>query len=199
MKKNILILSLVALIFAPGCLKKQTSSIKNKISSAFKGKNKHKFNAEEIDDFVLEIESDVDIFDVKTASQEDKEFSWKELEPDTEYAKIQFEYDSSEIKPSEKSKIKKNSKQLKKDLKSKQKAKVSVRGHSCKITKNQEHNYVLSQERAQKVAELYQNEGIPAEKLKAVGYGSSLLLTDEDGVEAQAPNRRVEVVLVDQE
>ena len=105
MKKNLLIVILLALIFAPGCLKKQVTSLKNKVSSAFKGRNKHKFNTEEIDDFVLEIESDADIFDSESATKEDKEFSWKELEPDKEFSKVQFEFDRSDIQPSEKAKI----------------------------------------------------------------------------------------------
>lgn len=199
MKKDLLIVILLALVFAPGCIKKQVNSIKSKVSNAFKGKKRHKFNAEEIDDFVLEIESDADIFNTESSTKEDKEFSWKEIEPDKEYSKVQFEFDRSELQPSEKAKIRKNARQIKKELKGKNNAKVSVRGHSCKIAKNQEYNYVLSQERAQKVADQYKKEGIPIDKIKAVGYGSSLLITDEDGIQAQSPNRRAETVLIDQE
>lgn len=199
MKKNLLIVILLSLIFAPGCLKKQANNLKNKVSNVFKGKDKNKFKSENLDEFVLEIEGDNDIFDTKSTTQEDKEFSWKEIAPDKEFGKVQFEFDSSEIRPSEKAKIKKNAAQIKKEIKGKDNAKVSVRGHSCKIAKNQEYNYVLSQERAQKVADQYKKEGIPADKIKAVGYGSSLLLTDEDGIEAQSPNRRSETVLIDQE
>ena len=200
MKKDHILILLSLLILTPGCLKKKVNALKNKVSTVFYGKNKHKFSAEELDEFVLEIENDGDdMFNSTNSSQEDKDFSWRELEPDQEYDKVQFEFDSSEIRPSEAAKIRKNARQVKKELKGRTKTKVSVRGHSCKIAKNQDWNYVLSQERAQKVADVYKKEGIPADKIKAVGYGSSLLLTDAHGIEAQAPNRRVETVLVVEE
>ena len=199
MKKDHILILLSLLILTPGCLKKKVTALKNKVSTAFYGKNKHTFSTEELDEFILEIENDNDMFNPTNASPEDKNFSWRELEPDQEYNKIQFEFDSSEIKPSEAAKIRTNAKQIKKELKGRTKTKVSVRGHSCKIAKNQDWNYVLSQERAQKVADLYVENGIPTDKIKAVGYGSSLLLTDLNGIEAQSPNRRVETVLVVEE
>ena len=196
---KIIVLLLSCLIFAPGCFKEKAKALKGKATALFKGKKKSKLNSKEIDEFVLEIQNEGDIFSPDYSSDE-KEFSWKEVKSDQKLENVQFEFDSSEIKKQEQAKIKTNARKLKKELKDLgKKAKVSVRGHSCKITKNPEYNYVLSQERAEKVAQQYKKEGISQDKIKSVGYGSSLLLTDEDGIEAQAPNRRGETVVVVEE
>ncbi len=75
---------------------------------------------------------------------------------------------------------------------------VVVEGHSDS-TGQEETNIVLSQRRADAVRQyLVANRTLPAEKLKAVGFGSAKPLASNQTPEGRAVNRRIDLVLTPQ-
>jgi OOP family OmpA-OmpF porin len=153
--------------------------------------------AEEAGEFRLDDELD-DLFEGKQGDLSDKDdFQWDNIAYDTDAGEvIQFDFDDTAIKASEKAKIKHNAELAKQELEAHPKSKVAVKGHSCKIAKSELYNRAISQERAEHVAQEYTKNGVDRDKVNAIGYGASELLTDEDGMLAQAPNRRVETDFV---
>lgn len=214
--KKLLILMLLSIALVPGCGKKKIQEVKPKPTVVQvedpKEREKNKTSIDEADEFVLEEDEKENIADKtgvnvfeeqkeqKPSSEEMKQdASWAELDVDENSQKtdvIQFDFDKSNVKPSEDEKITKNVKMIKEKLAENKDAKVVVEGHSCKIAKNEDHNYALSQERAAKVKRIYVKRGVPSEKIKAVGMGTSKLLTNAEGREAQSINRRVETVFL---
>lgn len=199
--KKIFVLVLLLSVAVPGCSKKKTivNGKTTKVQNV-QGIKSGKTLSEDADEFVLEDEAGFNVFEddskkqVETDSKND--LSWDELNEDVDKnERVQFGYDKSVIEPNEKAKITRNAKKIKSKLAKDANVKVVVKGHSCKIAKNKEYNYVLSQERAEKVRNEYEQEGVPASNLKSVGYGATNPLTDEDGMEAQAINRRAETVI----
>lgn len=148
---------------------------------------------DEADEFRLDDEAD-DLFEGNQGYLGDKDdFQWDNIVYDTDAGEvIQFDFDDTAIKSSEQAKIRHNAELAKQELESHPKSKVAVKGHACKIAKSELYNRAISQERAENVAKEYAKNGIDRDKVSAVGYGASELLTDEDGILAQAPNRRVE-------
>ena len=146
---------------------------------------------DDADEFSLE-EEGVDPFG-NNDSDENDNFQWESIVYDTDAGEvIRFDFDDTTIKPAEMAKVEHNVELAKHELEQNPNCKVTVKGHACKITKSELSNQAISQERAENVAKVYAEQGVPKSKMSAVGYGSSELLTDEDGLEAQGVNRRVE-------
>jgi outer membrane protein OmpA-like peptidoglycan-associated protein len=196
MKKEFLLVLLLSIVL-PSCKKKKID-VKGPgtVVQTVSRPNGNETYSEDTGEFALEDDAEFNVFedDQKKQVEVAQDLGWNEVDAQ-ELDKIQFDYDKSEIRPTERQKIESNAKAIKKKLAASPDAKVAVKGHSCKIAKNKEYNYTLSQERAQTIAREYQDQGIAAENLKPVGYGASMLLTEEEGMEAQAPNRRVETVI----
>lgn len=72
---------------------------------------------------------------------------------------------------------------------------VIVEGHTDSIG-SQSYNLRLSRKRAASVADYLINNGLPAEKIKIVGYGESKPKYPNDTEEHRAKNRRVEIKVV---
>ncbi len=71
---------------------------------------------------------------------------------------------------------------------------IVVEGHTDSkgsVSKNQ----ALSQQRADSVREYLVSKGIPSDKIKANGLGSSRPIADNDSADGRANNRRVEIVV----
>lgn len=202
MNSKVFPLVLLATAIIPGCCFKKKPKCEEpstEQNTYKKGKNSKTFS-EEAEEFVLEDDTSVNVFeDNGINNQVSNELSWDNLDEKSniKLESIQFEFDSSDISPSEKQKIKRNAQVIKEEIKKNPKTRIVIKGHSCKIAKNKEYNYALSQERATKVAQIYEKEGISQDQIKSVGFGSSMLLTDEDGMEAQSPNRRAETVILE--
>jgi outer membrane protein OmpA-like peptidoglycan-associated protein len=198
--KKVFALILLISITIPACFKKKCGTTTSKKTTCTKKNNEQLFS-EDAEEFILEDDSDVNVFESDNQAQSnDEEISLDELpeKPGEHGRTIQFDYNSSKIRPEQKAKINQNAKMVKEKLKSSKNSKVVCKGHSCKIAKNKEYNYTLSQERAHKIAKSYEKEGVPAKQVKAVGFGDSNRLTEAEGIEGQAPNRRVETeILVD--
>lgn len=202
--KKIFQLILLLSLCLPGCRKKNNVVVKSKpLIQNVDRRETGKILSEDADEFSLEDDAGFNVFEdenkkqVESKEQSEEELKWEEVDENDskEFETIQFDYDQTALKPLEKAKVKKNSKLLKEKLNKNKDAQVRVKGHSCKIAKNKEHNYVVSQERASELKKEYIANGIPEDRIKAVGYGDSMLISDEDGMEAQSPNRRAETVI----
>jgi len=198
LKKKIVLLLLVSLL--PACYKKkcQVNTCKKQDNCSFESQKNDQIFSEDAQEFILEDDSDVNVFE--NGNQEDNDDIFLDtLDEEPEKAKtIQFDYNSSKIRNSEDLKIKENAKSIKDKLKNNNNTKVICKGHSCKIAKNKEYNYTLSQERAHRIATKYKQNGIPSDKIKAVGFGDSNRITEAEGLEGQAPNRRVETTFLNE-
>ncbi len=73
-------------------------------------------------------------------------------------------------------------------------ANIEVAGHTDSDGNNAD-NLALSEKRAQAVADYLVKAGLPAERLKAVGYGSEQPLAANDTDEGKAKNRRIDFVV----
>lgn len=194
--KKVFALILLVSITMPACFKKKSSVTTSKRTS-LKNSNGQIFT-EDADEFILENDSDVNVFESDNTNEFNNEEIYLDVlnEPQEKGKTVQFDYNSSQINPAEKNKIKQNAKMIKDHLKHDKSTKVVCKGHSCKIAKNKEYNYTLSQERAHKIAKNYENQGIPAKQIKSVGFGDSNPVTQAEGIEGQAPNRRVETTFL---
>jgi outer membrane protein OmpA-like peptidoglycan-associated protein len=70
---------------------------------------------------------------------------------------------------------------------------ITIEGHTS-ISGSPEYNQKLSERRAESVKRYLVSRGVPAEQLRAVGYGESRPLTTDPSPEAQKLNRRVTLV-----
>ncbi len=197
--KKLILLSFLA-VFLGGCFKKKVETNpkqahhKNKNASGeFVQEGGTYIFSDDADEFALDEDSG-DQFAENAGYVNDKDdFQWDNIVYDTDAGEvIQFDFDDTAVKPAEKAKIRHNVELAKQELQTNPKSRVAVKGHSCKIAKSELYNRAISQERAENVAKEYAKGGVPREKVSAVGFGASELLTDEDGREAQSPNRRVE-------
>lgn len=68
---------------------------------------------------------------------------------------------------------------------------IDIEGHTDSRA-SEKHNMILSQNRAESVKAYLVGKGVPAEKLKAIGYGETRLKVKETGPETLLINRRVE-------
>jgi outer membrane protein OmpA-like peptidoglycan-associated protein len=78
------------------------------------------------------------------------------------------------------------------------KLKIEIAGHTDN-TGSQEHNLILSENRAKSVCNFLISKGINSQRLTFKGYGSSKPLSDNDSVEHRALNRRTEFRVIDTE
>ncbi|MFM0229739.1 type VI secretion system protein TssL, long form [Paraburkholderia sediminicola] len=74
--------------------------------------------------------------------------------------------------------------------------KVSVIGHTDNTpirSRTFDSNQTLSEERATQVMQLLQDEGVPANRLEAIGKGDAAPIADNKTFQGRAQNRRVEI------
>lgn len=76
--------------------------------------------------------------------------------------------------------------------------KIVVAGHTDSVGSD-EYNHGLSLDRAEAVAKYLEQHGIAAERLRAVGYGETRPLEDNNTAEGRERNRRVELQLTSTE
>jgi OOP family OmpA-OmpF porin len=74
--------------------------------------------------------------------------------------------------------------------------KVLVEGHTDSAG-NSEYNLQLSQLRAQSVVSFLLGSGLPADRVRAVGYGETRPKAPNDNATGRQQNRRVEIVILD--
>lgn len=83
-------------------------------------------------------------------------------------------------------------------LKAFPKVTIEVRGHtdSQNKTKDAEHNLKLSQQRADAVKDALVKRGIEAGKIRAIGFGDTKPVADNETDEGRAQNRRTEFIIL---
>lgn len=113
-----------------------------------------------------------------------------------EFDRVQFDINGNKIKKDQKVVVENDIKKAKQAVE--QGKEIVISGHTCQLG-SASYNLALSQRRADAVKKEMIASGIPAEKIKTVGYGyeSPLVWTDKEEREAKiaelAPNRRAEV------
>ena len=197
--KKLSLLAFLA-IFLSGCIRspfkksdpKQEVSNKSKKGEFIKEGGTYVFS-DDIDEFSLDEEGG-DKFEGDDGALDDKDdFQWDNIVYDTDAGEvIQFDFDDTKIKKSEKAKIQHNAELAKQELDTNPKTVVAVKGHACKIAKSELYNRAISQERAENVAKEYAKNGVPRDHISPVGFGAADPLTDGPSKEEQSPNRRVE-------
>jgi peptidoglycan-associated lipoprotein len=100
-------------------------------------------------------------------------------------ADVQFDFDSSEIRDTDKPVLSKNAEVLKKfDF-----LRVTVEGH-CDARGSVEYNLALGERRAKATSDYLVGLGVPADRLKTVSYGKEVPLCSENSEDCWARNRR---------
>lgn len=208
--RKFLCIVLLAAFMAPACVRKKTKSVKPNqkarvVESDF---NKGPAYDEEVGAFILEDDAEKDVFSQeKSAAKQgaapvekqiredlDDTWAWQELDEEQSTEVIRFNYDSAAVRPDQASAIRYDAHLAQEACKDG--ATVVIEGHSCLITRSQQYNQALSQKRANVVRERLMSMGVPAACMKAVGRGTSQLVTHAEGKEGQAPNRRVEIKFI---
>ena len=71
--------------------------------------------------------------------------------------------------------------------------KLEVQGHTD-IVGTEDYNQKLSEDRAHSVTDYFESKGVPAERLRAIGFGTRMPLADNVTDAGRAKNRRVELI-----
>ena len=74
--------------------------------------------------------------------------------------------------------------------------KILIEGHTDN-TGSSEYNLQLSQLRAQSVESYLVSSGVPADRIRAIGYGETRPEAPNDSATGRQQNRRVEIVILD--
>jgi outer membrane protein OmpA-like peptidoglycan-associated protein len=212
MKKIVLCIVLAAL-FVPACVRKKDKIVKpvQKVQMHAEDLSKGTTYDEDVGAFVLEDDANRDIFaeahDVHKGEVEhvlpsptqqqgdlDDAWAWQELDEEQPTQVIHFDYDSAVIRPDQDTIVRYNAQLAKAACEDG--ARIVIEGHSCLITRSQIYNQALSQRRADAIKRRFVELGVPGKYVKAVGRGTSCLITHDEGKEGQAPNRRVEVKFI---
>ena len=205
--KNLLVSLLIVASLAclSGCVgrKKGATHPKNAVALHDEGEttsNGLMTASEPLDTFVLKDEENAFTKKPKTAHtalQENvpqTEESWTELKEEQAklgLKKIFFDFDRSAIREDQKESLNHDLKIVKNAVKKGNK--VIVEGHACRFAGSATYNMMLSEKRADTVAQYFVKNGVPANKLNIVGRGCEMPIVPEGNKEQQAPNRRVEL------
>ncbi len=101
---------------------------------------------------------------------------------------VNFAFDSSELTPQSKGILGQWVTKMKED----QTNRVEVAGHTDSVGSDA-YNQPLSERRAKSVVDYFVSQGVPANRIKAVGYGQSRPIASNATDEGRAQNRRVEL------
>lgn len=101
---------------------------------------------------------------------------------------VNFAFNSTELTPKSKEILNQWVTRIKGD----QTIRVEVAGHTDNIGSDA-YNQKLSEGRAKAVVDYFVSQGVPADRLKAVGYGKTKPVTSNATEEGRAENRRVEL------
>lgn len=212
--KNFMVL-VILIIFMPACVKKGSKKeeilpLKTVVVEQKEKENKNPevkplFDDNGLEGFTLEEKkntfsqpSDKDISKDETLKMEEEknkpeEESWvdQRAEQTQQYKlkTIYFNFDEYAVTPEQQMNLDYNLEQIKKNIK--QGKTIVIEGHACKFAGSRVYNMLLSEKRANSVAEYLIEKGIPKENIKTVGRGYEMCLTEGDK-EQQGINRRVE-------
>jgi outer membrane protein OmpA-like peptidoglycan-associated protein len=101
---------------------------------------------------------------------------------------VNFAFNSAELTPNSKGVLDQWVARIKED----KTIRVEVAGHTDSIGSHA-YNQQLSERRAKSVVDYFVSQGVPADRLKAVGYGETKPVASNKTEEGRAQNRRVEL------
>ena len=104
---------------------------------------------------------------------------------------ILYDYDKSELRPDQQAIADQNFAFAKNAIKDGNI--LLIEGHACNSAGSKAYNHVLSQQRAQTLAQYYTDKGLSTASIKVIGRGSEMPIVPFGDKIAQAPNRRVEL------
>lgn len=214
MKKSLLYL-LVFIALLPSCGGKKNKSsknsqkngtilIENNLNDEKSGK-KPLFLDDSVDEFVFEEETGAfsasSLKDAKKLQLVESEKSREWEERKAEQVKhglktIYFDFNQYTIRPDKKAVLQHDLAVVKKLTD--QGKKIVIEGHACNFAGDEKYNLHLSEDRAKAVKEYFIKNGIAANTLKTVGRGFEMCLVQTGNQEQQAPNRRVEIYIVEE-
>ncbi|MBA3954253.1 OmpA family protein [Candidatus Dependentiae bacterium] len=105
--------------------------------------------------------------------------------------RIYYDFDQYDVRPDQEGALKHNL-QIARKLADKGLVLV-VEGHACNSAGSSAYNMMLSEKRAQALADYLVSNGVDESQLRVVGRGSELCIIPSGTRQQQAPNRRVEV------
>jgi peptidoglycan-associated lipoprotein len=103
---------------------------------------------------------------------------------------VYFDYDKSEIRPDQMSRLQSNARWLKQNPT----VRFTIEGH-CDERGSQEYNLALGDRRANAVREFLISQGIPEANMKVISYGEERPVCREETEDCFQRNRRAEFVL----
>lgn len=208
--KKLGILSLIVLVGLPGCWGRKTVKTDKNIKQCEIKTNRAVSVADSgirsfFDDELGEFTNTQELF-VGELAQELTVNDFALIEKTaSDFDVVYFDFDSYELKADQEQSIKKAVVQIKKTISENKffgdnasAPCISIAGNSDSIYVNPYYNIVLSEKRAKVLKDRLVKEGIPAELIKIVGYGSEMpVIVDGKPVTGdrvqQAPNRRDEI------
>lgn len=227
MKKNyIMLLSLVVLL--AGCKNKSKDKNKaiketdKKVEATEKNVNiplvssdvKSYFDDKDanLGEFVLVEDSEVAKNDKKAddskkddevALNDSADFAWADVDQDENgFKKCHYEFDKYVVKAEDEKNVESDIVAAKKMLSENKAATVVIEGHACHAAGSRTYNMVLSEKRAQDIANRFVAAGISSDSIKLVPRGQECPVKDKSGKEItgskdeQWPNRRSEVRVI---
>lgn len=187
MKKFFAVMLLAPLVLG-ACAKKKEKKVKKADKSmCFPLANadaKNSFFDEEVDGFVLEEGT-------KTVASNEQAVSWVAETDSKGFNPIYFEFNHHGVRADQQEELEKDVKQARKIVAKGDK--VVVEGHACHSAGSKAYNLLISEQRAQEVAQRLESEGIHANNITVVGRGTEMPVVLGGDKNAQAPNRRVEL------
>ena len=198
MKKGLLLV-LVALILAPGCGKRKTTTHAGDQTTKYKKTDAKSVFDEDVDSFVLEegqnpFAAPKDGDSVKLVDDQDS--LWGTERRQGEFEAIYFDFDKDSIRPDQKVVLTRDANKIK--AHTDKGHTVMVEGHACKFGGSATYNMALSERRARNVRSELGKLGISRDHLKVVGRGNQMCLVEGGTKEQQAPNRRVEFYVLEE-
>lgn len=195
------LLAIALLVGTSGCLRKKTSTVTETLQTQGTQQpstpQKQLF-MDDVDAFVLEEEQDP-----FSASQGfgdavqlgEPSADWKqEQSAQFSFKTIYFDFDTDTMRGDQKNALEFNLSKIKEATAAGHM--VVIEGHACKFAGSAVYNMMLSEKRAQAVARYFKQHGIAADKIKVVGRGNEMCIISDGDKEAQAPNRRVEIYIL---
>ena len=158
---------------------------------------------EEVDPFTLEEEENLfnKLVDTKQEVEEDMALEGQQqgtrvgdIEQDSArygFKRIYYDFNEYGIRPDQEPAIERNLAAAK-DLTGKN-YKLIFEGHACNSAGSTDYNMMLSEKRAQNLADYFEEHGINKQNMRVVGRGSEMRIVSFGNREQQAPNRRVEI------
>ncbi len=187
-------LAIVLLIpFLPACWRRKAAHVHNEEVVSYQAEQKKPLFVEDIEGFELTEDSDPFAGVDQNAGMSYTDVSMTE-QVRGDFKTIYFDFDRSEIRPDQRAAVELNLARIKKATKQGQT--VMIEGHACNSAGSTQYNLMLSEKRAQIVADYLIKHGVDSSMIQTVGRGDTMCIVKGGTQEQQAPNRRVELYIL---